>query len=618
MKTTNLIRKDLAKVFLYTLLAFFLLPTVALLFVQHAQPEIDGSYLQSIESQIEQDKRLDLAAKQRAKAFYRANPPSSVCANSAPDMADYREGVCAPLSDLWQFHMVGKVSLGTILLGAGVFLIVCILGAAAFANRRAQYLSFIFGWRLLTVVSAVEVIVQGALAVWLSFWLTAFFFELYSIKLIVLIGIGAAIAMFYAVVCIFQRAPADNAIDGELVSEDDAPGLWSNIRALAARLNTAPPDQIIAGIDTNFFVTETPLTVSGKTVTGRSLFVSIPLLRLLDKAEADAVLAHELAHLRGGDTASSAALGPKLVQYDHYCYMMRANGVTILVYYLMRMYRVIFEFALKRDSRDREFLADRTAADAVSPSAIAQALIKISAYGSYRARIERTLFQYDQQHGDSLGIARSVACGLEPYVRSSEFAEAMKTADVPHPFDTHPSMTERMKNVGYEADQDSYGQLITSSPATTWASDIRTAAEIEQRLWTVYEEQFAAAHEQSLAYRYEPANDVEQAVVLKYFPPIVFELKGGKSIQVTYAGPVLPNQSTVLSWDSVSDLKYDNGIGGDVLEISHPEKGWLGAKTTKVKLPGIKNQREQLKSVLGQYWQRHQIMRREQLAKGAA
>ncbi len=50
------------------------------------------------------------------------------------------------------------------------------------------------------------------------------------------------------------------------------------------------------------------------------------------------------------------ALGPKLVQYDHYCYMMQSNGATILVFYLMRMYRVIFEFALKRDSRDRPWV----------------------------------------------------------------------------------------------------------------------------------------------------------------------------------------------------------------------------------------------------------------------
>jgi hypothetical protein len=51
------------------------------------------------------------------------------------------------------------------------------------------------------------------------------------------------------------------------------------------------------------------------------------------------------------------------------------------------------------------------------------------------------------------------------------------------------------------------------------------------------------------------------------------------------------------------------GVGSDSLLITHPEKGWLGAKTTKVGLPGIGKQEAQLRGVVGQYWQRHQIMR---------
>ncbi len=59
--------------------------------------------------------------------------------------------------------------------------------------------------------------------------------------------------------------------------------------------------------------------------------------------------------------------------------MMRAGVLTLPVYCLMCLYRVIFEFALKRESREREFLADRIAAKVVSPPAIVQSLIKIAA-----------------------------------------------------------------------------------------------------------------------------------------------------------------------------------------------------------------------------------------------
>lgn len=601
MTPNSSFKKDVFKVFLLALLSLFLVPLAASLFVQYAEPQQDAAYLAAIDRAIDKDGRMSEQDRRDTKAFFRANPPSSVCDNGAANLAKYRANVCAPYSELWQFHTVRKVSFWTLVAGLAVLVTVLALGAIAFVNRRGQYVSFVLGWKLLVLASAVEVVVQGALLVWLSFWLTAFFFQAYYVKLIALAGIGAAIAVFYAVVCIFKRPPQSTGIDGELVGAEDSPALWARIRNSAARLQTAPPDHIVAGIDTNFFVTEAPLTVGDRTLKGRSLFVSLPLLRLLDRSEADAVLAHELAHFRGGDTASSAALGPKLVQYDYYCMMMRAARVTIFVFCLMRMYRVIFEFALQRDSRAREFLADRTAAALVSAQAIVRSLIKIAAYARYRSEIEQKLFEQDLRHGGSLGIAQHVASGLAPYAASPRFVDAMKTASIPHPFDSHPAMPERMKNVGHEVEEKDYGRIVTSAPAETWVGDIQTAGGIEQRLWGAYEQRFAAIHEQSLAYRYEPANDIERAIVLKYFPPLVFELKGDKRFEVTYAGPILPGESEAMPWDNVANLKYEDGFGGDVLEIVHPEKGWLGAKRTKVKLPGIKKERERFKAALVPY-----------------
>ena len=602
-------RTDLAKTFLFPLLSLLLLPLLAYLFVQHAVPELDASILASIERSIDKDVALTEQDKQQEKAFFRANPPSSVCDSDSPTLANYREGVCADYSDLWQFRLAGKVAFWMLVAGGLTLLGVLVLGAITFLNRRAQYLSFLLGWRLLTLVSALEVIFQGALVVWLSFWVTAFFFESYYPKLIVLIAVVVAAAVFSTVVNIFRRPARDTHLDGELLTAADAPALWARIRDFAARLRTKAPDQVVAGIDANFFVIETPLTVAGQAVQGRTLYVSLPLLGLLNREEADAVLVHELAHLRGGDTASSAALGPKLAQYDHYCELMRSAGATVPVFYLMRLYRVIFEFALKRESRTREFLADRTAAALVSARAIVQSLVKLAAYANYRSEVENKLFEREQQHSGSLGIAQYVASGLVPYASSAEFLEAMKSANVPHPFDTHPSLQERMANVCYRIDAQKMGSIASGAPAESWMSDIQGAADIEKRLWTDYEQKFAARHEQSLAYRYEPANEAEQAIVLKYFPPVPFELKGGQRVEITYAGPILPEQTEVLPWSKIANFKYEDGFGGDVLRIEHQEKGLLGSKTTKVKLPGIKKERARFKQVLGHYWQRHLYMK---------
>jgi len=562
MTSTALLRKDLIKIVFSTMMALFLVPLIAWSFVRYAVP---------------------------------------------PEAADI---VTEPFSPLWQFQLTRQISAAILIAGVIMLLVICALGAAAFINRRAQYLSFVAGWRLLTLFCAIEVVIQGTLLVWLAFWVTAFFFKMYFLKLIVIAAILAALGVFHAVACIFKSVPQTTDVEGELIDKNNATSLWAHVQQLAAKAETAPPDNIVAGIDTNFFVTEAPLSIKERTLTGRSLFVSVPLLRLLDRGEADAVLMHELAHFRGGDTTSNAKLGPILTRYDFYCGMMHSEVSTLLVFYVLRLYRVIFEFALKRDSRAREFLADRAAAALVSAQGIVHSLIKISGYAGYRAVIEEKLFAEEERHESQLKIADRIADGLAPYAASAQFLDEMREPSIPHPFDSHPALQERMRNVGFEVSEQDYSQIVTQKASTTWIPDIPDADDIEQALWTGYEDRFTSAHEQKLAYCYQPSSKTEEEIVLKYFPPVEFELRGGKRITITYQGLMLPETTEILSWDSVANMQYEDAFGSDILQIIHPEKGWCGAKTTKIKLPGIRKQRAQLKEAMGRYWQRHQIMRK--------
>ena len=614
MTVPSAFRKALARVFVFALLALFLVPVGTYFFTGYAQRDQDASFVAGISQRIDAEKAMPQAEKQARKDYYRSNPPSTICDNTAPEAQDYREALCERYSDVWQFNMARKASLWTIVASALLLLAVLGLGALAFADRTLQYKSFVTGWRLTTFASAAALIVQGAMAVWLSFWVTAFFFHKYSPKLVLLVGFVVLAAVLVAVRGIFKRVQSDNRAVGELVSEDDAPLLWKRIRHMAERLKTAPPEHIVAGIDANFFVTEAPLTVGDKTLTGRTLFVSLPLLRILDQSEADAVFGHELAHLRGGDTKSSALLGPKLVQYDHYRHAMRTGGLTVMISPLLDLYRIIFEIALARDSREREFKADRIAAKLISPAAIAQSLVKIAAYAQYRYKIEDELFGRNERHDNTtLGIASFVAQGLAPYAASDDFLSAMKTANVPHPYDSHPAMPERLRNVGMALKEQDYGGIAVRVPAATWVQQILTADAIEQRLWSAYEQQFAQDHERSLAYRYEPANDEERAIVLMYFPPVAFSLKGDNTVEISIDGIRTSADETTVFWDAVKALEYKQSSFGDTLIVTHPENGALGtAKTTKVKLGGLGKQKDEFNAVVGHYWQRHQVMRAQQ------
>jgi Zn-dependent protease with chaperone function len=613
MAFARTIHADLLRVFLLTLVSLFAIPAATLVFTEYALRSQDTEFLQSIEKRIDADARLTPDDKAQATAFYRSHPLSKACDATAPEDRNFHDKVCSPYSMQWQFHWADRAALWTLALGAALLAAALVLGALAFANRGLRYASFVAGWRLMTVSSAVEVVLQSAMLVWLSFWLTAFFWHSYYVKLIIIAGVAAAAAVFYAVYTLFKKLPSVNAIDGELIAEADAPRLWERIRQLAGRVKTAPPDQIVAGIDTNFFVTEAPIEVGGRTLNGRTLFVSLPLLRVLDQSEADAVLAHELAHLGGGDTRSSAALGPKLRQFDQYTWKMRSGGLTIVAHYLLRLYRMIFEFALARDSREREYKADRVSASLTAPSAIVQSLIKISAYASYRSDVEQKLFAQNRQHDGALGIASFVADGLPPYASSEAFIETMKTADVPHPYDSHPPLLERMRNVDHHVPESVYGTIVATAPEATWADEIETAPAIEQRLWSEYEQRFVQNHDLALAYRYEPATEEERVVVLRHFPPVEFALKNGERIVIDYKGlhPSADGGSTI-AWDEVKGLTYKDGSFGDTLIVTHHDKAMLGARTTKVKVAGLGKQKDNFRGAVGHYWQRHQVMRAQQ------
>jgi Zn-dependent protease with chaperone function len=596
-------RAGLTKALVYSMLSFFFIPGITYAFVSYASHRMDSDYNAKIQETI---KSLPAASQSQV---HLPPPPSKWCDIQPTDEQSKKQiaQLCEPYGTVWQFHIAGLAASWMMVFGAAVFAGIFILAGVAFLSSRAPALSFLFGWRFLIAASTIEVIAQGVFATWLSFWITVYFFEVYIPKIIIVVAILAGGAALYAVIWMFKKVQPKNEVSGELLSAEREPRLWARVRALAAKVGTAPPDHIVAGIDSNFFVTQAPLTLNGRQLDGRILYISLPLLRILDQTEADAVLAHELAHFRGGDTKWSSLLGPKLTQFDLYGLMMQLKGVFLAVH-ILRLYRMLFEFALKRGSRRREFIADGTAAQIVSGEALIRSLIKFAGYTSYRREVESQLFAQDQRHQAALGIASQVAAGLTPYAASSQFIENMRRADIPHPFDSHPSLADRMKNVGHAVEERDYLKIITASPYKTWAQEIAAIDEVEAGLWGQYEQIFKAEHERALAYRYRPSSEEERAIVLKYFPAAEFSLRGGKTIIITYEGILLPEPAKgmvtdLLPWNQVATLTLaDSNFGAKRLVIGHPK-----SSKTEVRLSGLKNL-EAFKSTLTAYWQRHQIM----------
>ncbi len=611
MSSNSGLRSGLAKALVFSLLSFFLVPGITYGFVTYVFHQMDTDYKAAVQSRVAGAPGT-AAQKNAFLAAAGAFAPSRRCEMKSTGQLAQAQALkyCQPYKPLWQFHTVQKAAWWTLVAGAFVFASIFLLGGVSFLSSRAPALSFLFGWRLLILASALEVIVQGAFAVWLSYWVSSYFFKVYVPKLILVVAIAAGAAAVYAVIWMFKRVQPRNEIAGELLTERQEPRLWARVRALAQKVGTVAPDHIVGGIDTNFFVTQAPMTLNGKELRGRILFVSLPLLRIFGEAEADAVLAHELAHFRGGDTKWTSLLGPKLQQFDLYCAVMQIKGVFVAAY-ILRFYRLMFEFALKRGSRQREFIADSVAAKIATGRALAHSLIKFQGYAAYRNAVESELFAQDRRHQGSLSIAGHIAAGLAPYAESPQFAENMRLANIPHPFDSHPSLTERMANVDHAIEEASYPSIVGAAPGRTWAHDIASIDAVESKLWRKYEEEFAAEHERALAFRYQPSNAEEEAIVLKYFPDVKFSLRGGKEFIVTYAGIKLHKkikgaETDFISWKQITSLALGDAMfGGKKLTVGHENSGLPGDETS-VRLYGLKNA-EAFAETLALYRQRHHI-----------
>ena len=296
--------------------------------------------------------------------------------------------------------------------------------------------------------------------------------------------------------------------------------------SICEKVGTNPPDNLIAGVDDHFFVTEHPLTVSGQKFHGKTLFVSLPLLKQLSCTEADAVLVHEMAHFSGDDTSYSRRISPLLSRYDIYLQGLSNGLILAPIAQFMKCFRVLFELSMSKVRREREFRADRIAAEMTSPRDVATSLLRLSAYSKFRRTVEQELFREQEvlQSADVSGrLEREFTAYAGQFVNDGELHELRTT----HPFDSHPPVMERLAAVQVDLNVEDRRKLFATASDGGWFHRIEKAIELERELWKNYESRFAETHRQSLPYRLRPDNLEQQAIVEVAFPPLTFETKVG-------------------------------------------------------------------------------------------
>jgi heat shock protein HtpX len=205
----------------------------------------------------------------------------------------------------------------------------------------------------------------------------------------VIIAAGAGLVVMVALLGVMALGQlwlserlALRAMHARVVSAQDTPGLHALVERLAIQADVPMPRVAISDLPApNAFA-------MGRSPKHATVCVTTGLLHVLERAELEAVLAHEIGHIRNRDVAlmtmasffaSLAALVAQVAAFGGLGARDRDSGPGIAVILLVSIaVYVISYFLMLALSRYREYAADRSAALFTGrPSALASALRRL-------------------------------------------------------------------------------------------------------------------------------------------------------------------------------------------------------------------------------------------------
>ncbi|WP_162265534.1 M48 family metallopeptidase [Haloprofundus marisrubri] len=268
--------------------------------------------------------------------------------------------------------------------------------------------------------------------------------ELIPPELVVaLVGI-ASLGLFVFLVRGERDAPdhAIGSIGGEYVTEAEYPQLYSLVRKVCKQASTPVPKLYVVP-------TETPLSlVTGYSAGSARLALSEGLVSMLDERELEAVVAHEISHVRNHDMAVMTAAALPVGATDRVLALMsgttpgvehgqasRADRADMLVAIGLVAILPVWLLAhllTASLSRTREYAADRGAVALTgNPASLASALGKIKDGLSERPATDLRQSEIAaaailESEAESFGVRRHLPASLSKYLH------------------THPDTTRRL------------------------------------------------------------------------------------------------------------------------------------------------------------------------------
>jgi Zn-dependent protease with chaperone function len=412
-------------------------------------PTIGWSVSEGIQASLNSEFRAEVR-----KQFPEANTErlasftiDDLCRVADPDFA-------ATCTTNWQLNLLSTVSLVAAGVGLSLIGMIALAGIAARRDRMLLLRLFRPGLRITANVVVGLICVHAAIGIATIYFGESALTNRVHVGVILAIALGAlagVAAVGRGVDSLVQKA--QTIAIGKPVSREDAPRLWEAIEQTASRMGALQPEHVVVGLDPNFFVTEADvLTLNGK-LTGRTLYCSLSLARILTTDEFRAVIGHELGHFRGLDTKFSERFYPiyrgtatsiaslQTAGGEGWGVVALLPAIAVLSYFLEA-----FAVAESRLGRERELEADKAGASVTSSEVMAAALVKVHAYCGVWEGLQEAV-------EDALKKGRMFANLASTYaetviqIATPSALENLSGKHLSHPTDSHPPLSVRLDSL---------------------------------------------------------------------------------------------------------------------------------------------------------------------------
>lgn len=380
-------------------------------------------------------------------------------------------------------------------------LVVLIAGAVCKVSRKLLLAIFAPGLYISSIAISVIVVAQGFVLVGTLYYIEAAIIGRVHYFLLLLLAFAAILGAVTIIGETFNCVRrAKITVVGNSLKSEEYPHLWEFVSDIAKQVEVEIPHHLIVGLTPTFFVTEANVECWGEELKGRTMYISAPLCRILDRQQLEGIIAHELGHFKGLDTQFSLNFYPiyrgtvDSLQAIVEAIDISGRGAVALIpgAYMLSFFLECFSGAEKKLSRERELAADALAGQVAGAPAFATGLVKVLAFSGVWVHLTMLMYDWlkkgtvtiDEDEYEAHELFSNLSNLFVMYLRSemqSSLLNGLDSKNDPHPTDTHPPLSVRLAALNLTL-EDVRNEALNISPEHPASSLIDNLEGLEMRL----------------------------------------------------------------------------------------------------------------------------------------